>query len=439
MRRLEIGLVCQNVVRRDGQGRVSLEVARALLQRGHAVTVYAHRLDDELAGRVAFRRIPRPPGPQLVDDLVFLVVATLFVRRASHDSVCVLGPTALPRRPFAYDAQFSHRGWRRTWTRATRPGLYHRIHARIIGALETFVARRADRVISSTAALGAELLAGAEAKTVVVPNGVDLSEFTTPDASERAAARERFGLGDRDLAIGFFGGWTTPRKGLDPLLRALALSTDGEKLLLAHEGDRSALQERTRELHVGERVHVAGFEPPRTVLAACDLVCVPSLYEPWSLVAFEAAASGVPVVISADAGAAAHLEGAAAVVEAPEPELLREAIDRLRTDPGERRRLASAARRAAEALTWEAAMVHAAEVIEEIAVSHASPAPLRALEPEALRAAASVAPDAAQRTWSRALGRGWPTSTLASLLQDWSEWSAKTYPEMLRTIAEAQE
>lgn len=366
MRTLDIGLVCQNVARRDGQGRVMLELARMLSDRGHGVTVYAHRLDETLAGRVAFRRIPRPTGPQLIDDVVFLVLATVAVRRAAHDVVCVLGPTALPRAPFVYNAQFSHRGWRRTWTRATRPGLYHRVHALLIAALETLCARRADRIISSTAALARDVLPGAEHKTVVVPDGVDLSEFVPATAEQRAAARRRFGLGDGDLAIGFFGDWATPRKGLDPLLCALSASDDGERLLLAADGARGPLHERVRRLGIGERVIVAGFEPPQGVLAACDLVAVPSLYEPFSLVALESAACGVPVVVAASAGAAPLLEDAAVAVADPaDPTQLLEAIGRLR-DPAQRRARAAAGRRLAEGLGWDDLFARAADVIEEV-------------------------------------------------------------------------
>lgn len=365
---LDVGLVCQNVVRRDGQGRVMLELARAVLERGHRVTVYAHRLDDELAGRVRFRRVWSAPGPQLVDDLVFLGAATRAVRRASHDVVCAVGPMVLPSSPFVLNLQFSHRGWRRTWTMDTRPGLYHRVHARVLEALESLCGRRADRVIASTADLGREVVADGVEKVVVVPNGIDLHEFSPSSDVERSRARRRLGLEDDAFVVGFLGGWSTPRKGLDPLLRAVALGRTDERLLLASGGPRRRLDARLESLGIRDRVVVAGFERPQAVFPAVDVVAVPSLYEPFSLVALEAVASGVPLVVAERAGAAPLLRDAALVVGDPsDPTELRGALDTVRADPDVRGRMATAGRRAVEGLAWPVLFDAAAAVLEDVA------------------------------------------------------------------------
>jgi hypothetical protein len=131
MPELDVALVAPNVVRADGQGQAMLELARALAARGHRVTVYAHRLDAHAGPRVSHRRIPDVPGPRLVADLVFFALATLALRRSSHDVTCVMGPCAAPPAPFVYYAQFSHAGWRRTWADGSRPAAYHRAHGRL--------------------------------------------------------------------------------------------------------------------------------------------------------------------------------------------------------------------------------------------------------------------------------------------------------------------
>lgn len=380
---LDVALVAQNVVRRDGQGRVMVELARALLARGHRVTVYAHGLDEKLAGRVGFREIRRAPRPQLLDDLWMLWQATRAMGRSSHDVACVLGPSALPRCPTVFDVQFSHRGWRATWTRATRPGLYRRFHARVAEALETMTARRADRIVASTPALAAEVTARAPgARVSVVPNGVDLGEFAPVGARERAGARAGLGLRDAAFVVGFLGDYATTRKGLEPLVRAVAAGGRDEHLVVAARGDDRRLGALVRALGVGDRVVIAGFAPPRDVLAAADVLAVPSLYEPFSLVAFEAAAAGVPVVLSARAGAAPLLGDGVVAIDRPEdPTAVRAALDRVRAEPGLRDRLVATARAAVEGFTWQAVAEQAADVVEDVAGSRRLES--RRLEPRA--------------------------------------------------------
>lgn len=370
MNTLDVGLVAQNVVRRDGQGRVALELARALVGRGHAVTVYAHRLDDEVARAVRFRRLPRPPGPQALDDLVVLAWATMALRRARHDVACTLGPTARPRCPTVFNLQFSHRGWRRSWGEGDRPGAYHRVHARLAGALEGWCIGRADRVVSSAATLAAEAVPDGVVPVTVVPNGIDAAEFGPFVDGERPAARARLALDEGAFVVGFLGDYHTSRKGLDALLRAMAQGPAGERLVVAARGDDRSLRLRARELGVGDRLVVAGFAPPRDVYAAADVVAVPSLYEPFSLVALEAAACAVPVVVSARAGAAPLLGDGALVVHDPDDAgQLRAALDRVRDDPAGAKARTRAAQRAVAALSWPAVAARAADVVEEVAAA----------------------------------------------------------------------
>src|SRR2546428_50103 len=126
---LDVAVVTHNVVRQDGQGRVMVEVVRALLQRGHDLTVYSRAVAPELAGDVRFHRLPRPPGPGLTDDLVLLAAATGSLRRAHHDVTCVMGPCALPRPLFVYYAQFSQAGWRQSWTGGHPPSRFPPVHS----------------------------------------------------------------------------------------------------------------------------------------------------------------------------------------------------------------------------------------------------------------------------------------------------------------------
>jgi len=371
--RMDIGVVAQNVVRRDGQGQVTVELCRALVRQGHNVTVYAHRVDHELSDDVDTVIIPAVSAPQLIDDLAFLIRATRSVRHSGHDAVVTIGPTAFPRTRWLYHTQFSHDGWRATWTPSTRPPLPHRLHARIAGALERWSARRADVVIATTRQLAHETLGTdrLDARVAVASLGVDATDFTT--FADRATARDALHLPPDAIIAGFLGGYATGRKGLDVLLDAMALAPTCEQLHLAIAGNgpAEAVRRRAQTLGIGAQVSVLGFADPRLVLAASDMVVVPSTYEPFSLVAVEAAAAGRPVVITACAGAAPIVAPGAIVVTRADACLVRDAIDALAHDPNRRHELGAAGNAAVAGLTWEAAMDHLAAIVTT--ADHARP------------------------------------------------------------------
>lgn len=330
MGELDVALVAPNVVTGDGQGRAMLELARALLGRGHRVTVYAHRLDDALGEAVVHRRIPEPPGPRPLADAVFFIFATLLVRRARHDVCCVMGPCALAPAPFVYYAQFSHVAWRASWTSGGPPALRHRLHSLASAAAERAIAGRAAHLVACSAATAAAF--PNTCPHTVVPNGVDPAEMGPVTPTRRLCARRALGVPPDVWTVAFVGEHHTNRKGLGPLLAAIAAGD--EHLIVAGDGDAAALRARAHALGAGNRVHSIGVRPADEVLAAADAVAVPSLYEPFSLVALEAAATGLPLVLSARAGAAEHLGEAAFLLERPwDPGDIRRALDELRRSP----------------------------------------------------------------------------------------------------------
>lgn len=363
---LDIGLVAHNVVRRDGQGRVMLELARELVARGHRVTVYAQRRSPELDDLVTDGAVTYADGLGPVTMLTFFAGASRSTRRARHDAVCVMGPCALPPAPFVYYAQFSHAGWQATWASGGAPGAKHRVLSRLGRAMERSVAPRAGRVVACHPDVARQLGVPAP-RVVAVPNGIDVDEFPPPDGPRRRAARTRWGLPAEAWVVAFVGEYNTSRKGLDVLVDAVARGRRDEHLVVAGSGDRAALARRAEALGAGDRVHAIGFAEADEVLAAADAAAVPSRYEPFSIVALEAAASRVPLVLSARAGAADRLSGAAVIVDDPEDvAALRRGLDRLREDPGATAALVERAFAVAEALSWPRVAAEAADAVESV-------------------------------------------------------------------------
>ena len=99
------------------------------------------------------------------------------------------------------------------------------------------------------------------------------------------------------VALGHF-----ERKGLPLLLEALGSLDDGRVRLLVVGGQPDLVESYRRKAEaagVGDPVRFAGMqEDIRPYLATADVFVLPSAYETFSLVALEAAAAGLPLLVT---------------------------------------------------------------------------------------------------------------------------------------------
>ncbi len=161
-----------------------------------------------------------------------------------------------------------------------------------VAALTRRVVRRASTVIAVSNYLRRELetkLPEARGKTEVVDSGVDLERFH-PDAAADLAGDHLSRAGSRPayLAVGSL----TERKNVVRLADAFARLGSGSLTFVGDGPLRGALEGR-------ERVHLAGRVPHDAVpgwLTAADVVCAPSLLEPFGQSILEAMACGRTVV-----------------------------------------------------------------------------------------------------------------------------------------------
>ncbi|MFK7911594.1 MAG: glycosyltransferase family 4 protein [Akkermansiaceae bacterium] len=132
-------------------------------------------------------------------------------------------------------------------------------------------------------------------KIHVIYNGVDHSQFTA-DTSLR----------DRDVLELLFVGQDFKRKGLAPVIDALAIvikSGHACKLRVIGRDKPSAYVKQADELGIGEYVSFEG--PTRQIQDAyrnADLFVFPSLYDPFANVVLESLACGSPVVTTTTNG-----------------------------------------------------------------------------------------------------------------------------------------
>ncbi|MGK5441510.1 glycosyltransferase family 4 protein [Micromonospora sp. URMC 105] len=187
------------------------------------------------------------------------------------------------------------------------------------------------------------------ARVDVVPNGVDDRAWHARPRAV-ASARARF-AGDGPL-VGY-AGRLVYEKGVQHLVHAvpdLRRRHPGLRVVIAGDGPyREELLDQTRRLDLGDTVRFAGFMDATqlpAVLAATDATVVPSLYEPFGMVALEAAAAGAPLAVADTGGLAEIVEPGVTGVTFPhsDPDALAGAVDQLLGDEVFARRVARRAR-----------------------------------------------------------------------------------------------
>jgi glycogen(starch) synthase len=198
----------------------------------------------------------------------------------------------------------------------------------------------------------------------LVPNGVDTAEWAPPS----------FGAAREPLVLAW--GRVQYEKGFQVLAQAMARlrgRVPGVSCLIAGRGPYlPELQSQVDIEGVGDLVQLAGYVPRddlRALLHRAGCVVIPSLYEPFGVVALEALAADAPVV-SADTGGLAEImqgSGAALLFEPGNAARLAEAIERVLIDTETSRSLRARARDLLEdRYSWDAIAEQTISVYGEV-------------------------------------------------------------------------
>jgi glycogen(starch) synthase len=177
-----------------------------------------------------------------------------------------------------------------------------------INAIEWWLTYQAREVIACSKFMVREVVNGFELpveKVHLVPNGVDpaLWALPTKNAPEREA-----------LVVAW--GRVQYEKGFQVLVRAIAeLRNRVPDVRCIIAGRGSYLPELQTQIDVEgvtDIVDLAGFVPDddlRAILQRAGCVIIPSLYEPFGIVALEGMAAGAPTIVARTGGLAEIVEG----------------------------------------------------------------------------------------------------------------------------------
>ena len=223
-------------------------------------------------------------------------------------------------------------------------------------AIDRFLARWTDRVVGNSNAV-VEFYRGVgipAEKLAMIPSGIADEE---PPEVDRAEVRASLGLAP-DAPLILFAGRLAEQKGVDTLISALDLLQHVRpevRSLIVGEGPlRGRLEETARAFRLleGRKVSFLGHreDVPR-LLAASDLLVLPSLYEGLPNVVLEAMRFRKPVVATAAPGTTEVVEDGVTGLLVPlrDPPELARAIRRVFDEPDLARRLGEAGRARVEA------------------------------------------------------------------------------------------
>jgi glycogen synthase len=177
-----------------------------------------------------------------------------------------------------------------------------------IHGIERWMANRADQVIACSSYMRdhvCDIYSIEEDRVAVIPNGIDPSDLQPWNDAEMRRFRSRFAAPDEKLVL--LVGRLVYEKGFQVALEAMPRVIDelGVRFLVAGSGTHEH-ELRGQASSLGLDAHGTflgwiGDDVLHTLYRIADLTVVPSIYEPFGLVALEAMASGCPCLV-ADTG-----------------------------------------------------------------------------------------------------------------------------------------
>jgi glycogen synthase len=358
-----------------GLARHVRKLAEELVCQGVAVDVLTRGRDESPACEqqhgVTVHRVSEPRFPldldrflgwvQRMNDDMLAAGSALAEEHAydlvhGHDWLVAHASVALSERfeiPYVTTIHATEHGRHQGWVDKSPQSDIH--------AIERWMAHRADSVITCSHYMRghvADIYDIDERRITVIPNGIDPRDLRPVD--DLNALRLQFAQPEQKLVL--LVGRLVYEKGFQLALDALPGVIEkvaGVRFLVAgsgtHEGELKAQAERLGLSEQGVFLGWIGDDALHSLYRIADLCVVPSLYEPFGLVALEAMASGCPCIV-ADTGGLREVVPAGERVglrfNGGDPEHLGVMIERLLVDVELRDRLVTEASEHVLSFDW---------------------------------------------------------------------------------------
>jgi len=321
---------------------VSFALARKLAQRGHQVTVYTTDIGNSEYSRLKVEKVASFDGlevhyfPNISNLLAFKYrlytpISCLPKLRSEinrfdivhfHDYwglVSIFGSYFAKSSGVPYAMQ-AHGSMPTALAQQKRSKVYAKYVLDTV--INKRVIRNASRVIALTQseALAYENAGVEKGKIVLIPNGLDLSQFAK--LPTRGQFRERYGIESHEKIVLFLAR-INKIKGLALLLGAfcrLEKEVEGIRLVIAgpDDGYLAQLKEDITRLGITDKVLLTGPLYKKAKLEAyvdADAYVLPSSYDTFPLTVIEACACGAPTIVTNRCGVADAIREVGYVVD----------------------------------------------------------------------------------------------------------------------------
>jgi glycosyltransferase involved in cell wall biosynthesis len=279
----------------------------------HEFTVFAVDFDNPCPDRIRWVRIPAPRRPLFLLFITFYALAPFYFwlhcrRNRLHFDIVqtVENYTAFGTVSYSHFCQRTYlkSHWERSGAFGLR-GMVRWLDHALRSQLEPWTYHRVKQVVVPSEGMAKEVPSEypyTREKITIIPNPVDVERMKTPQTFDAAAFRQRLGLAPDDTVQVFVALGQFERKGLPIILEAMKeVGVPNLKLLVVGGAADliSHYQGRVRDLELQDRIVFVGMQQDvRPYLWVSDVFILPSSYETFSLVSFEAAAAGLPLMVS---------------------------------------------------------------------------------------------------------------------------------------------
>jgi glycogen(starch) synthase len=250
-----------------------------------------------------------------------------------------------------------------------------------IHGVENWVANRAEQVITCSAYMRdqvSDIFAIEEERVEVIPNGIDPADLHSAPDDEIKALRTRFAAPHEKLVL--LVGRLVYEKGFQVALEAMPRVIEdvgNVRFLVAGAGTHEQeLRSQARDLGLdahGTFLGWIGDDVLHSLYRIADLTVVPSIYEPFGLVALEAMACGSPCLV-ADTGGLREVvphEQVGLRFRSRDPHSLARVAARVLTDDELGRRIVAEAHEHVRLFDWADVAERTLDIYEALTARHA--------------------------------------------------------------------